>query len=171
MNKISKVLLGLIYVLLLAFLGAGCYFIVCDVIGAGLVGIGVFLMGLGVTIFLQLGLSGTTRDVKNFGSGSDLHAQMEIPAQIRRIGNYDKSVSDGMVYICDNGLYLEKLYPVLLFIPYGQITTLKQDNGAVEIECGFELNGEHRTGTFEVKSSQTLKMKALLQTLQAKVKK
>ena len=166
MSNVAKVLLGLIYLLLACFLGAGCYFLFYGVTGVGLLAIGVFLFGTGGTGLVLVVLVGD--EVENNDramSGGELDSDMHFEAAIRRMGNLNKTVEDGIVYICKDGIYLDRLYPTLVQVLYEDIRSVGKDGASVVIEGMFSLTGQKKNGRFAIMAKQPLKAKVLQQSL------
>ena len=154
-SKFLKILYGVICLMLVAFFGFGGYFLYHGVHGAGLLAIGIGLMGLGCTVFLGNGLIFAKDDVnttycKEYPAGK---AVMSGAALINDIVynltcdvdcEYAKHVKGVDVGVADNGFVVNVDKRTHVYIVFSRIKNVYREDLSYkfvgDVECNMDLN-------------------------------
>lgn len=175
MNKLSKVLLVLIYLLLIVFLGFGIYFAIQGVFSTGLIGIGIFLIGAGLTVFLQFHMMNDEIVALKEGQAPKPRKQkkqrnvfedplMEVDAKLIKIGETNKTSLSGSVRLYNEEFHLDGLYPSSIIGKYSDISTLELRGDLIVLVTKYMMDETADESAFHISVGSALKRKALLQT-------
>lgn len=177
-SKFLKILYGVICLMLVAFFGFGGYFLYHGVHGAGLLAIGIGLMGLGCTVFLGNGLIFAKDDVettycKEYPAGK---AVMSGAALIKDIVynltcdvdcEYAKHVKGVDVGVADNGFVVNVDKRTHVYIVFSRIKNVYREDlfykFVGEVECNMNLKVGVLTLTFPNKMKAKVFEKSLQQ--------
>lgn len=177
-SKFLKILYGVICLMLVAFFGFGGYFLYHGVHGAGLLAIGIGLMGLGCTVFLGNGLIFAKDDVnttycKEYPAGK---AVMSGAALIKDIVynltcdvdcEYAKHVNGVDVGVADNGFVVNVDKRTHVYIVFSRIKNVYREDLSYkfvgEVECNMNLKVGVLTLTFPNKMKAKVFEKSLQQ--------
>ena len=177
-SKFLKILYGVICLMLVAFFGFGGYFLYHGVHGAGLLAIGIGLMGLGCTVFLGNGLIFAKDDVKTthhkeYPAGK---AVMSGAALIKDIVynltcdvdcEYAKHVKGVDVGVADNGFVVNVDKRTHVYIVFSRIKNVYREDlfykFVGEVECNMSLKVGVLTLTFPNKMKAKVFEKSLQQ--------
>ena len=178
MGKVSKILLIVIYILLAVFLGFGVYFTVQGILGTGMIGIGVFMAGAGLTAFLQfymmrdeiIALHENTpvRRQPVARKQDPSEAELDVDAKLIRIGNTNKTSLSGSVRIYAEKFHLDGLYPSSVVVYYSDVKSMELRGDVLVLSTGFILNDKQDAAQFHIIVNSGLKRKALMQVLERK---
>lgn len=175
-SKFLKILYGVICLMLVAFFGFGGYFLYHGVHGAGLLAIGIGLMGLGCTVFLGNGLIFAKDDVettycKEYPAGK---AVMSGAALIKDIVynltcdvdcEYAKHVKGVDVGVADNGFVVNVDKRTHVYIVFSRIKNVYREDlfykFVGEVECNMNLKVGVLTLTFPNKMKAKVFEKSL----------
>ena len=171
LDKLSQIMLYAVLVLLILFLITGTFFLVQGNMGAGFIGLGIFFFGMGLVVLLQTmimdeyGSFGATfvpgAPVKHGGnavSTDDLDYVMRFNAHVD-FGTVFSN--DCMVYLCDDGLYFDKLANFLLHLNFGDISNVICEKKHMEMDCLYGT-GEAESCHVKMDADNALRCRALM---------
>lgn len=171
MKKINiKIVFVFIGLLLLGFFGSGIYLCMNHIFGAGFIGLGFGLVGLGVTCVLADGIlfgvvSSDDDDVHVTSSVGDVNVLSDAILTVNRCtisrDGSDKAVKDaGVISVFSDGVYLSQLYPTPLKFLFSDVTVFQLDgNAGCRIGGRFSIGGSMNDGLFTVKDAPPIQMK------------
>ena len=178
-DRASQVMLFIVVALLLMFLGTGIYFRVVDPqSGAGFVGIGVFLFGLGLVTILQtsvmkdngsfLNTFSATPDGSTSGSkglrAEDLEPVLKFAATINAP---KRGAKPGTVYVCNDGVYFDGIANSLISMSFSGITGVSRDKKHIELSGNMMYAGMlTENAIVKIDVDNALRCKAMEQELQ-----
>ena len=178
-DRASQVMLFIVIALLLMFLGTGIYFRVVDPqSGAGFVGIGVFLFGLGLVTLLQTSVmkddgsfldtfsaapSGGSSKSKQL-TADDLEPVVKFAAQINVPRRGTKS---GTVYVCKDSVYFDGIANSLISMPFNGVKNMLRDKKHMELSGNMMYAGTLTENVvIKIDADNALRCKAMEQELQ-----
>ena len=176
-SKFLKILYGVICLMLIAFFGFGGYFLYHGVHGAGLLAIGIGLMGLGCTVFLGNGLIFAKDDVnttycKEYPAGK---AVMSGAALIKDIVynltcdvdcEYAKHVKSVDVGVADNGFVVNVDKRTHVYIVFSRIKNVYREDLSYKFVGDVECNMNLKVGVFTLTLPNKMKAKVFEKSLQ-----
>lgn len=168
MNKVAKVLLGMIYLLLLAFLGFGVYFISTGRTGTGFTGVGLFLIGFGLVLLLRMSLfSDESETEKSSVTKHQAVGFRKEDAQVKQVVTVnredDGKTGTATLYMTLDGLYLENLYPTLASMSYSTLTSVEKKEDIIVFKGVFMVANEKAEAvTISVRPATPLNAKSIL---------
>lgn len=178
-DRASQVMLFIVIALLLMFLGTGIYFRVVDPqSGAGFVGIGVFLFGLGLVTLLQTSVmkddgsfldtfsaapSGGSSKSKQL-TADDLEPVVKFAAQVNVPR---RGTNPGTVYVCKDGVYFDGTANSLISMPFTGIKSMLRDKKHMELSGNMMYAGTLTENVvIKIDADNALRCKAMEQELQ-----
>lgn len=176
-SKFLKILYGVICLMLVAFFGFGGYFLYHGVHGAGLLAIGIGLMGLGCTVFLGNGLIFAKDDVKTtyckeYPAGK---AVMSGVALIKDIVynltcdvdcEYAKHVKGVDVGVADNGFVVNVDKRTHIYIVFSRIKNVYREDLSYKFVGDVECNMNLKVGVLTLTLPNKMKAKVFEKSLQ-----
>lgn len=176
-SKFLKILYGVICLMLVAFFGFGGYFLYHGVHGAGLLAIGIGLMGLGCTVFLGNGLIFAKDDVKTthhkkYPAGK---AVMSGAALIKDIVynltcdvdcEYAKHVKGVDVGVADNGFVVNVDKRTHVYIVFSRIKNVYREDLSYKFVGDVECNMDLKVGVLTLTLPNKMKAKVFEKSLQ-----
>lgn len=176
-SKFLKILYGVICLMLVAFFGFGGYFLYHGVHGAGLLAIGIGLMGLGCTVFLGNGLIFAKDDVnttycKEYPAGK---AVMSGAALIKDIVynltcdvdcEYAKHVKSVDVGVADNGFVVNVDKRTHIYIVFFRIKNVYREDLSYKFVGDVECNMNLKVGVLTLTLPNKMKAKVFEKSLQ-----
>lgn len=176
-SKFLKILYGVICLMLVAFFGFGGYFLYHGVHGAGLLAIGIGLMGLGCTVFLGNGLIFAKDDVnttycKEYPAGK---AVMSGAALIKDIVynltcdvdcEYAKHVKSVDVGVADNGFVVNVDKRTHIYIVFSRIKNVYREDLSYKFVGDVECNMNLKVGVLTLTLPNKMKAKVFEKSLQ-----
>lgn len=176
-SKFLKILYGVICLMLVAFFGFGGYFLYHGVHGAGLLAIGIGLMGLGCTVFLGNGLIFAKDDVnttyrKEYSAGK---AVMSGAALIKDIVynltcdvdcEYAKHVKSVDVGVADNGFVVNVDKRTHVYIVFSRIKNVYREDLSYKFVGDVECNMNLKVGVLTLTLPNKMKAKVFEKSLQ-----
>lgn len=176
-SKFLKILYGVICLMLIAFFGFGGYFLYHGVHGAGLLAIGIGLMGLGCTVFLGNGLIFAKDDVKTtyckeYPAGK---AVMSGAALIKDIVynltcdvdcEYAKHVKGVDVGVADNGFVVNVDKRTHVYIVFSRIKNVYREDLSYKFVGDVECNMDLKVGVLTLTLPNKMKAKVFEKSLQ-----
>lgn len=176
-SKFLKILYGVICLMLVAFFGFGGYFLYHGVHGAGLLAIGIGLMGLGCTVFLGNGLIFAKDDVnttycKEYPAGK---AVMSGAALIKDIVynltcdvdcEYAKHVKSVDVGVADNGFVVNVDKRTHVYIVFSRIKNVYREDLSYKFVGDVECNMNLKVGVLTLTLPNKMKAKVFEKSLQ-----
>lgn len=176
-SKFLKILYGVICLMLVAFFGFGGYFLYHGVHGAGLLAIGIGLMGLGCTVFLGNGLIFAKDDVKTtyckeYPAGK---AVMSGAALIKDIVynltcdvdcEYAKHVKGVDVGVADNGFVVNVDKRTHIYIVFSRIKNVYREDLSYKFVGDVECNMNLKVGVLTLTLPNKMKAKVFEKSLQ-----
>lgn len=176
-SKFLKILYGVICLMLVAFFGFGGYFLYHGVHGAGLLAIGIGLMGLGCTVFLGNGLIFAKDDVnttycKEYPAGK---AVMSGAALIKDIVynltcdvdcEYAKHVKGVDVGVADNGFVVNVDKRTHIYIVFSRIKNVYREDLSYKFVGDVECNMNLKVGVLTLTLPNKMKAKVFEKSLQ-----
>lgn len=176
-SKFLKILYGVICLMLVAFFGFGGYFLYHGVHGAGLLAIGIGLMGLGCTVFLGNGLIFAKDDVKTthhkeYPAGK---AVMSGAALIKDIVynltcdvdcEYAKHVKGVDVGVADNGFVVNVDKRTHVYIVFSRIKNVYREDLSYKFVGDVECNMNLKVGVLTLTLPNKMKAKVFEKSLQ-----
>lgn len=176
-SKFLKMLYGVICLMLVAFFGFGGYFLYHGVHGAGLLAIGIGLMGLGCTVFLGNGLIFAKDDVKTtyckeYPAGK---AVMSGVALIKDIVynltcdvdcEYAKHVKGVDVGVADNGFVVNVDKHTHVYIVFSRIKNVYREDLSYKFVGDVEYNMNLKVGVLTLTLPNKMKAKVFEKSLQ-----
>ncbi len=176
-SKFLKILYGVICLMLVAFFGFGGYFLYHGVHGAGLLAIGIGLMGLGCTVFLGNGLIFAKDDVnttycKEYPAGK---AVMSGAALIKDIVynltcdvdcEYAKHVKGVDVGVADNGFVVNVDKRTHVYIVFSRIKNVYREDLSYKFVGDVECNMNLKVGVLTLTLPNKMKAKVFEKSLQ-----
>lgn len=176
-SKFLKILYGVICLMLIAFFGFGGYFLYHGVHGAGLLAIGIGLMGLGCTVFLGNGLIFAKDDVettyrKEYPAGK---AVMSGVALIKDIVynltcdvdcEYAKHVKGVDVGVADNGFVVNVDKRIYIYIVFSRIKNVYREDLSYKFVGDVECNMNLKVGVLTLTLPNKMKAKVFEKSLQ-----
>lgn len=176
-SKFLKILYGVICLMLVAFFGFGGYFLYHGVHGAGLLAIGIGLMGLGCTVFLGNGLIFAKDDVnttycKEYPAGK---AVMSGAALIKDIVynltcdvdcEYAKHVKGVDVGVADNGFVVNVDKRTHIYIVFSCIKNVYREDLSYKFVGDVECNMNLKVGVLTLTLPNKMKAKVFEKSLQ-----
>ena len=176
-SKFLKILYGVICLMLVAFFGFGGYFLYHGVHGAGLLAIGIGLMGLGCTVFLGNGLIFAKDDVnttycKEYPAGK---AVMSGAALIKDIVynltcdvdcEYAKHVKGVDVGVADNGFVVNVDKRTHIYIVFSRIKNVYREDLSYKFVGDVECNTNLKVGVLTLTLPNKMKAKVFEKSLQ-----
>lgn len=176
-SKFLKMLYGVICLMLVAFFGFGGYFLYHGVHGAGLLAIGIGLMGLGCTVFLGNGLIFAKDDVKTtyckeYPAGK---AVMSGAALIKDIVynltcdvdcEYAKHVKGVDVGVADNGFVVNVDKHTHVYIVFSRIKNVYREDLSYKFVGDVECNMNLKVGVLTLTLPNKMKAKVFEKSLQ-----
>lgn len=176
-SKFLKILYGVICLMLVAFFGFGGYFLYHGVHGAGLLAIGIGLMGLGCTVFLGNGLIFAKDDVKTtyckeYPAGK---AVMSGAALIKDIVynltcdvdcEYAKHVKGVDVGVADNGFVVNVDKRTHVYIVFSRIKNVYREDLSYKFVGDVECNMDLKVGVLTLMLPNKMKAKVFEKSLQ-----
>lgn len=176
-SKFLKILYGVICLMLVAFFGFGGYFLYHGVHGAGLLAIGIGLMGLGCTVFLGNGLLFAKDDVettyrKEYPAGK---AVMSGVALIKDIVynltcdvdcEYAKHVKGVDVGVADNGFVVNVDKRTHIYIVFSRIKNVYREDLSYKFVGDVECNMNLKVGVLTLTLPNKMKAKVFEKSLQ-----
>lgn len=176
-SKFLKILYGVICLMLVAFFGFGGYFLYHGVHGAGLLAIGIGLMGLGCTVFLGNGLIFAKDDVKTtyckeYPAGK---AVMSGAALIKDIVynltcdvdcEYAKHVKGVDVGVADNGFVVNVDKRTHIYIVFSRIKNVYREDLSYKFVGDVECNMDLKVGVLTLTLPNKMKAKVFEKSLQ-----
>lgn len=176
-SKFLKILYGVICLMLIAFFGFGGYFLYHGVHGAGLLAIGIGLMGLGCTVFLGNGLIFAKDDVnttycKEYPAGK---AVMSGAALIKDIVynltcdvdcEYAKHVKNVDVGVADNGFVVNVDKRTHVYIVFSRIKNVYREDLSYKFVGDVECNMNLKVGVLTLTLPNKMKAKVFEKSLQ-----
>lgn len=176
-SKFLKILYGVICLMLVAFFGFGGYFLYHGVHGAGLLAIGIGLMGLGCTVFLGNGLIFAKDDVettyrKEYPAGK---AVMSGVALIKDIVynltcdvdcEYAKHVKGVDVGVADNGFVVNVDKRTHIYIVFSRIKNVYREDLSYKFVGDVECNMNLKVGVLTLTLPNKMKAKVFEKSLQ-----
>lgn len=176
-SKFLKILYGVICLMLVAFFGFGGYFLYHGVHGAGLLAIGIGLMGLGCTVFLGNGLIFAKDDVettyrKEYPAGK---AVMSGVALIKDIVynltcdvdcEYAKHVKCVDVGVADNGFVVNVDKRTHIYIVFSRIKNVYREDLSYKFVGDVECNMNLKVGVLTLTLPNKMKAKVFEKSLQ-----
>lgn len=176
-SKFLKILYGVICLMLVAFFGFGGYFLYHGVHGAGLLAIGIGLMGLGCTVFLGNGLIFAKDDVnttycKEYPAGK---AVMSGAALIKDIVynltcdvdcEYAKHVKGVDVGVADNGFVVNVDKRTHVYIVFSRIKNVYREDLSYKFVGDVECNMDLKVGVLTLTLPNKMKAKVFEKSLQ-----
>ncbi len=176
-SKFLKILYGVICLMLVAFFGFGGYFLYHGVHGAGLLAIGIGLMGLGCTVFLGNGLIFAKDDVnttyrKEYPAGK---AVMSGVALINDIVynltcdvdcEYAKHVKSIDVGVADNGFVVNVDKRTHVYIVFSRIKNVYREDLSYKFVGDVECNMNLKVGVLTLTLPNKMKAKVFEKSLQ-----
>lgn len=176
-SKFLKILYGVICLMLVAFFGFGGYFLYHGVHGAGLLAIGIGLMGLGCTIFLGNGLIFAKDDVettyrKEYPAGKVV---MSGAALIKDIVynltcdvdcEYAKHVKGVDVGVADNGFVVNVDKRTHIYIVFSCIKNVYREDLSYKFVGDVECNMNLKVGVLTLTLPNKMKAKVFEKSLQ-----
>lgn len=176
-SKFLKILYGVICLMLIAFFGFGGYFLYHGVHGAGLLAIGIGLMGLGCTVFLGNGLIFAKDDVettyrKEYPAGK---AVMSGVALIKDIVynltcdvdcEYAKHVKGVDVGVADNGFVVNVDKRTHIYIVFSRIKNVYREDLSYKFVGDVECNMNLKVGVLTLTLPNKMKAKVFEKSLQ-----
>lgn len=176
LDRLSQIMLYAVLFLLTLFLATGIFFMIKDSLGAGFVGCGVFLFGMGLVILLQtmvmeedgsffatfgLSSSGSAKP-SHARSGDDLDYDMKFNVDAD-FGEYGRE--ECFLYLCADGLYFDRAEEGLLDIPFSGIASMTQEKKFLSMDCSYVYDGMERSHTIGMTADNALRFKALISEL------
>lgn len=176
-SKFLKILYGVICLMLVAFFGFGGYFLYHGVHGAGLLAIGIGLMGLGCTVFLGNGLIFAKDDVnttycKEYPAGKVV---MSGAALIKDIVynltcdvdcEYAKHVKGVDVGVADNGFVINVDKRTHVYIVFSRIKNVYREDLSYKFVGDVECNMDLKVGVLTLTLPNKMKAKVFEKSLQ-----
>lgn len=176
-SKFLKILYGVICLMLIAFFGFGGYFLYHGVHGAGLLAIGIGLIGLGCTVFLGNGLIFAKDDVdttycKEYPAGK---AVMSGAALIKDIVynltcnvdcEYAKHVKGVDVGVADNGFVVNVDKRTHIYIVFSRIKNVYREDLSYKFVGDVECNMNLKVGVLTLTLPNKMKAKVFEKSLQ-----
>lgn len=176
-SKFLKILYGVICLMLVAFFGFGGYFLYHGVHGAGLLAIGIGLMGLGCTVFLGNGLIFAKDDVKTtyskeYPAGK---AVMSGAALIKDIVynltcdvdcEYAKHLKGVDVGVADNGFVVNVDKRTHVYIVFSRIKNVYREDLSYKFVGDVECNMDLKVGVLTLTLPNKMKAKVFEKSLQ-----
>ncbi len=176
-SKFLKILYGVICLMLVAFFGFGGYFLYHGVHGAGLLAIGIGLIGLGCTVFLGNGLIFAKDDVntthhKEYPAGK---AVMSGAALIKDIVynltcdvdcEYAKHVKGVDVGVADNGFVVNVDKRTHVYIVFSRIKNVYREDLSYKFVGDVECNMNLKVGVLTLTLPNKMKAKVFEKSLQ-----
>lgn len=176
-SKFLKILYGVICLMLVAFFGFGGYFLYHGVHGAGLLAIGIGLMGLGCTVFLGNGLIFAKDDVettyrKEYPAGKVI---MSGAALIKDIVynltcdvdcEYAKHVKGVDVGVADNGFVVNVDKRTHIYIVFSRIKNVYREDLSYKFVGDVECNMNLKVGVLTLTLPNKMKAKVFEKSLQ-----
>lgn len=176
-SKFLKILYGVICLMLVAFFGFGGYFLYHGVHGAGLLAIGIGLMGLGCTVFLGNGLIFAKDDLettcrKEYPAGK---AVMSGAALIKDIVynltcdvdcEYAKHVKGVDVGVADNGFVVNVDKRTHIYIVFSRIKNVYREDLSYKFVGEVECNMNLKVGVLTLTLPNKMKAKVFEKSLQ-----
>lgn len=176
-SKFLKILYGVICLMLVAFFGFGGYFLYHGVHGAGLLAIGIGLIGLGCTVFLGNGLIFAKDDVetiyrKEYPAGE---AVMSGVALIKDIVynltcdvdcEYAKHVKGVDVGVADNGFVVNVDKRTHIYIVFSRIKNVYREDLSYKFVGDVECNMNLKVGVLTLTLPNKMKAKVFEKSLQ-----
>lgn len=180
----SKVLLKIVFaivcIVLLAFIGTGVYFCMNDRFGAGLIGLGIGLVGAGITGFLVDGVLFHVKDydalkqqeaatkaanVKKQAVAAHTNVDLVMTASIHsECGSEVKDSLTAGIKVTKEGVTIEGLYPSPVTLFYDGLDNVIRESDKVRILGSFKFRERVRdNGMFLITTSSAIKAKALEQ--------
>ncbi len=176
-SKFLKVLYGVIFLMLVGFFGFGGYFLYHGVHGAGLLAIGIGLIGLGCTVFLGNGLI-FAKDVtktthhKEYLAGK---AVMSGGALIKNIiynltcdidCEYAKHMKGVDVGVADNGFVVNVDKHTHIYIVFSRIKNVYREDLSYKFVGDIERNMNLKVGVLTLTLPNKMKAKMFEKSLQ-----
>lgn len=176
-SKFLKILYGVICLMLVAFFGFGGYFLYHGVHGAGLLAIGIGLIGLGCTVFLGNGLIFAKDDVKTTYRKEypDGEAVMSGVALIKDIVynltcdvdcEYAKHVKGVDVGVADNGFVVNVDKRTHIYIVFSRIKNVYREDLSYKFVGDVECNMNLKVGVLTLTLPNKMKAKVFEKSLQ-----
>lgn len=181
MKKINlKFLFFVIGILLVGFFASGIYFCVQNVFGAGFMGLGFGLVGMGIACLLADGvLFGQTEPVVQNGTVAVAVTPDEIldvvltvnRCCISREGRDVSTKADGgSLSVTADGLYLCGLYPTPVHGLWSEMTSYTtEDRTGFRIGGLFLIGKEKTDSVFVISGAPPIQMKAFFQYVNDKI--
>lgn len=127
-SNFLKVLYAIISLMLLSFFGCGIYFVSQSVYGAGLIAIGIGLLGSGVALFLSVGLLFAVDNVTEWSSSKG-NAILSNKSCMKNVQYTMNSVCDCSFFqsksvevsVCDVGFFVRSDECEPIYIPFSDI--------------------------------------------------
>lgn len=186
-GKISQILLYVIILFLFVFLGSGLYFLVTglmgsqNTIGSGFVGVGVFLFGLGLIVFLQVGMmhSDASSFFATFGwnavttgsdnktvassvrSGSSVPSKAPIMQFEGKISVEGSPSAPATYAVYDEGLHIKVGSNREFFVAYADIRSCDRDKMSMKLDRVYGRGDKQRSGAIFITEVNALRLKAL----------
>lgn len=172
-QKTLRILFAGICTLLALFLLSGIYFMIRGAVGAGLIGIGVSLVGTALLLFLGNGILFFIKD-----DGADASDEQVVNAFFTMSGtlgysgtnkDLDVSGAQGTVYLTDSEVLFKGIGDSLVRISY-ENASVEYSGQDVAFKGEFVYGDATDTGSCVVGCGSVIKMKGLKQMLDDKVK-
>lgn len=176
-SKFLKILYGVICLMLVAFFGFGGYFLYHGVHGAGLLAIGIGLMGLGCTVFLGNGLIFAKDDVdttyrkeclagKAVMSGAALIKDIVYNLTCDVDCEYAKHVKGVDVGVADNGFVVNVDKRTHIYIVFSRIKNVYREDLSYKFVGDVECNMNLKVGVLTLTLPNKMKAKVFEKSLQ-----
>lgn len=176
-SKFLKILYGVICLMLVAFFGFGGYFLYHGVHGAGLLAIGIGLMGLGCTVFLGNGLIFAKDDVKTtyskeypagkaVMSGASLIKDIVYNLTCDVDCEYAKHVKGVDVGVADNGFVVNVDKRTYVYIVFSRIKNVYREDLSYKFVGDVECNMDLKVGVLTLTLPNKMKAKVFEKSLQ-----
>lgn len=176
-SKFLKILYGVICLMLVAFFGFGGYFLYHGVHGAGLLAIGIGLMGLGCTVFLGNGLIFAKDDVnttyrkeypadKAVMSGAVLIKDIVYNLTCDVDCEYAKHVKGVDVGVADNGFVVNVDKRTHVYIVFSRIKNVYREDLSYKFVGDVECNMNLKVGVLTLTLPNKMKAKVFEKSLQ-----
>lgn len=176
-SKFLKILYGVICLMLVAFFGFGGYFLYHGVHGAGLLAIGIGLIGLGCTVFLGNGLIFAKDDVnttyrkeypagKAVMSGATLIKDIVYNLTCDVDCEYAKHVKGVDVGVADKGFVVNVDKRIHIYIVFSRIKNVYREDLSYKFVGDVECNMNLKVGVLTLTLPNKMKAKVFEKSLQ-----
>lgn len=167
-TKVAKILLVLVYLVLLCFAGLGVYAWLNGMEGPGKVGIGMFLIGAGITGFLQSGLftdAEASSSSRPKPKKSARTALFSFPGTVAFPGQPE---TDCVVSLYDDTLELENLPVGKVVVPRSDMVYVGRSGNVLSVSYNMPHSSSDAPNSIRLTADNPLRLKALEQSLRVK---